>query len=217
LTPKDFLSPEARGQSFGYTCNRCLACCRHKSIQVNPYELAQLARGLGISTEEVRRRHTQEEQGVVLSQADDGACVFLGPAGCTVHPFRPLVCRLYPLGRVVGPESKEEFISVEPHPQSKGVYHQEGTIAQFLEAQNTAPFIRAADEYFLWFCQATDRLGEVEGEGDSAANALALLDIDSALSAFCGRANLPEPTDLEERKALHLKILYGALDEETEE
>lgn len=41
---------EARAEAFGYTCNRCTNCCRNKLIQVNPYEIARLARHKGVGT-----------------------------------------------------------------------------------------------------------------------------------------------------------------------
>ena len=212
-----FFSEEARAQAYGYNCNRCLVCCHDKHIQVNPYEVAQLARGLGLPTTEVQRRFTQGELGVALAQVEEGACVFLGPEGCTVHPFRPLVCRLYPLGRTIVPGEKEEFIHLDPHPESRGVYHTKGTIAEFLEAQDTARYIQAADEYFLWLCEATECLAALEGEGEQAANSCALLDIDAALAEYCKTHGKVEPTDIEDRKALHIEILYLALERSEEQ
>lgn len=33
-----------RDASFGYVCGRCSRCCQHKHIQLDPYEIARLAR-----------------------------------------------------------------------------------------------------------------------------------------------------------------------------
>ena len=59
-------------------------------------------------------------------ERDDGACGFLGEAGCTVHPDRPLVCRLYPLGRAVAPDRTETFAALTPDPETAGVYGADG-------------------------------------------------------------------------------------------
>jgi Fe-S-cluster containining protein len=46
-------------------------------------------------------RASYAENDATLRHNDDGACIFLGEAGCTVHSDRALVCRLFPLGREV--------------------------------------------------------------------------------------------------------------------
>src|SRR5215470_9862277 len=106
-------SAEARGsprsEAFDYVCRRCLKCCHHQRIQLNPYELARLARNLGLTTTEFRAAWTEHGDGLALRQTETGACVFLGSEGCTVHPDRPLVCRLYPLGRHVSADGSEAF------------------------------------------------------------------------------------------------------------
>lgn len=87
------------------TCTRLGVCCHGHQIWVNPWEVAELARGLGIAVREVRQRHL-DCRGTRL--AFDGpadsrgkhACRLYDPQrGCTVHPHRPLTCRMYPLGR----------------------------------------------------------------------------------------------------------------------
>src|ERR1700752_4896509 len=100
---------EPQSQVFGYKCHRCMRCCYDKRIQINPYESARLARNLGQTTTEFRSAWTEDGAGTVLKQTDTGACIFLGNDGCTVHPDRPLVCRLYPLGRRVRADGSESF------------------------------------------------------------------------------------------------------------
>lgn len=140
----------ARAQPFGYVCARCSRCCRGNRIQLNPYEAARLARRLGIGTREFRMRHTIEARGAELSREADGTCVLLGPYGCTVHADRPLVCRLYPLGRKVSAEGTESFHRLDGHPESDGRFDGHGTVGDYLEAQGAVPYMRAADAYFDW-------------------------------------------------------------------
>jgi uncharacterized protein len=209
--PKYF-SAEARAEPFGFVCSRCSHCCHDKLIQLNPYEIARLAANQGVGTAEFRKRFTQDGEGLHLARTEDGACVFLGPQGCTVHPDRPLVCRLYPLGRQITASGSERFVHVTPHPLSGGSFHTRGTIADFLAAQKVDDFIQAADDYFSWFCRAQEAMAEAGGgNSTSAADANELLDMDSAIAAHCLRTGEKAPSDMEERRRLHLAILDQAL------
>ncbi len=213
--PKDDVSEghhDPRQEPFGYVCRRCLNCCHHKRIQLNPYEVARMARNRGVSTTEFRGRWTVEGAGVALSQTPDGACVFLGPEGCGVHPDRPLVCRLYPLGRHVSSDGVERFSRVTPHPRSEGSLTRDGTIAAFLEEQGAGPFIAAADDYLAWMYDALNR---VEGAVDAAKSGPSgvdvvedILDMDAAIAEDCTLSGRPAPADIDDRKRLHLEILY---------
>jgi hypothetical protein len=52
-----------RAKAFGYLCGRCMRCCYHKGIQVNPYEVARLARRLGQTTTEFCATWTRDGAG----------------------------------------------------------------------------------------------------------------------------------------------------------
>ena len=203
----------ARAEAFGYVCNRCSLCCWHKIIQVNPYEVARLAQRLGVGTAEFRERWTQDGLGAHLTRTEDDSCSFLGPEGCTVHQDRPLVCRIYPLGRHVAADGTEAWSHVEPHPQTKGVYSTQGTVGDYVTTQGALPFMQAADEYASWIRRAYERLEALaDGDDEEAAQAADLLDIDAMISAHCGKTGETEPLDIEARKALHLSLLAGWLD-----
>lgn len=203
---------EARSEPFGYTCHACSRCCHHKLIQTNPYEVARLARNRGVSTGEFAARWTVDGQGTHLAQTADGACVFLGDEGCTVHPDRPLVCRLYPLGRRRMADGSEAWQHMEPHPETEGVYSRDGTIAGYLEQQDAQPFILAADAYAEWVNTAREKLaiGALDAPGE--AGDAGLPGIDEALEAWCAEHGEAAPAEIEKRKDLHLEILYELLE-----
>ncbi len=194
----------ARRQPFGYICRACNHCCPHKYIQVNPYEVAGLARHLGITTTEFHTVFT-ENRGAILKRDADNVCLFLTDYGCGVYPERPLVCRLYPLGRTLAPDGSEEWSRVAPHPESRGEYNEKGTIGAFVTAQGAEPFLQAADDYGEWVRIASIALGG----GDVAIPADGLIDMDAAIATYC--AGQPEPTDIEDRRRLHLEILYQTI------
>jgi Fe-S-cluster containining protein len=209
-------SSRPRDAAFGYVCRRCLKCCHHKNIQLNPYEVARLARNLGLTTSEFRAAWTDDSAGLVLRQTESGACVFLGNEGCTVHPDRPLVCRLYPLGRHIRADGGETFFPLEPHPDSRGTFTGTGTIAEFLISQDAHAFIETSDDYFRWLCAARTYVHESgESEVFSATDvevATDLLDVDTMIARHCATAGVEAPSELAARKALHLAILYQQLD-----
>jgi uncharacterized protein len=205
----------ARSDAFGYVCRRCSRCCYDKRIQVNPYEIARLARSQSQSTSEFSAASTIDGLGTELRRKEDGSCVFLVPGGCQVHDDRPLVCRLYPLGRRIHVDGSESYTTVEGHPQSKGEFTNKSTIAEYISEQEAGPFIDAADGYFRWICSARSQLGP---EADPyilrttpKAIHIELLDMDSSVATYCSANGLSEPTDLEDRRQLHLQLLYEAL------
>jgi len=86
------------------TCVRGGGCCHAQHIPVTPWEIAVLARSLGTSASVARDRCTVDGGTRLRSDGASDAhgrpgCSLLGPQGCTVHPSRPLACRLFPLGR----------------------------------------------------------------------------------------------------------------------
>jgi hypothetical protein len=199
--------PMSSDTRFSYHCTRCNSCCVDKRIQVNPYEIARLARNRGVSTAAARDAFTDNG---ALRRHDDGRCVFLGEQGCTVHPDRPLVCRLFPLGRVIDAAGKVHFVRYpDPH-AARGEFGEDGVVQDYLAAQGAPPFIAAADAYFGFFCRANDRL-----RADTPIDAEAgrdLLDIDSEVAAACAERGIEEPDDLDERMRIHIELLDAALD-----
>lgn len=156
---------------------------------------------------------------MALAARDDGACVFLGEEGCSVHPDRPLACRLYPLGHSITRSGEERFNRIELEPDTAGETTADGTIAAFLERQHAGPYMAAARGYFDFLCDAQAWLeGAPDGEvatslADSAELAAELIDMDRAIAVHCDTRGEPEPADLDDRLALHLRILRQRLDE----
>jgi len=145
--------------AFMYACHRCLRCCSHKRIHVNPYEVYRLARHLGMSTTEFLTAHTICG-GTELARREDERCVFLTENGCGVHADRPLVCRLYPLGRHVVLGDTATYHLTETHPESAGVFGETGTVESFLASQGAGPFEEAADRYFALLLRISAAMAE---------------------------------------------------------
>jgi Fe-S-cluster containining protein len=133
-----------RDSPFSYACHACNRCCCNKAIRVSPYEILRLARYLCIPTTQFIENHT-EAGGTVLRSTENGDCGFLGERGCSVHPDRPLACRIYPLARWVSPDGEESFGHLTPHPKTKGVYGISGTVQDYLDHQQLAPFFEMSE------------------------------------------------------------------------
>ena len=171
---------QGRGAAFSYQCRACSRCCYGRRIQINPYEIARLSRGLGITTTEVISRFTVDG-GTALATRPDFSCTFLGPKGCTVHADRPLVCRLYPLGRAVDAAGNEAFVKLEPHPETEGVYGADGTVNSYLESQSVAAYIAAADRYFAVYTLLVSNGGDRDDEPGLDIDPGAFIDADLAV------------------------------------
>ncbi|MDP3907122.1 YkgJ family cysteine cluster protein [Novosphingobium sp.] len=201
----------ARTEPFAFRCAACSRCCHHKIIQTNPYEIAQLAALKGVTARAFRERWTEGGAGTALARTEADVCVFLGEQGCTVHPARPLVCRLYPLGRRRAGDGTEHWLQLDPHPLSGGTFGGDGTIADYVEAQQAQPFIAAADAYAEWVNAARDVLGQLPDGDAGGAAVFELLDLDAAIAAHCAQAGVAEPGEPAKRLDMHIALLYAEL------
>ena len=89
-------------------CEGCSACCRGmgNSVVLDPYDVWRLEQGLGVSFSSMIGKQVMLSvvDGLVLPSINmenqTGACPFLNTQGrCSIHVFRPGICRLFPLGR----------------------------------------------------------------------------------------------------------------------
>jgi Fe-S-cluster containining protein len=135
-----------RADQFNYACNQCGLCCRDQVITLSPYDVIRIARAAGIATGDAVRRYTLR-RGSILKFTDQRTCVALDGARCTLHHGRPLACRLYPLGLQRDPHGSETFVRLAPAAGSRGVYGQDGTVAEFLDAQGVDEYLRGIGQY----------------------------------------------------------------------
>lgn len=89
-----------------YDCQNCPSyCCSYPRIEVTKADVRRLARHMGVSEAEARRRYTKQgwtkRERVLRHQKDEvfgSVCRFLDTETrlCTVHKARPGVCRAHP-------------------------------------------------------------------------------------------------------------------------
>lgn len=90
-------------------CSGCHACCEHmeQTILLDPLDVFNMEKGLsaGFETLLLRGIDLKVFEGVILPVLRmDGVeerCSFLDSEGrCSIHAYRPGICRLFPLGRI---------------------------------------------------------------------------------------------------------------------
>jgi Fe-S-cluster containining protein len=196
------------GSPFFFKCQVCGVCCSNKAIRISPYEALRLARSLKISTSEFLRAHT-EEGGTVLRNKPDGTCVFLNPRGCGVHPDRPLVCRLFPLGQITDKRGKLRYASMPLHPDCLGLFDTDGTVESYLESQGTGPYFHYDRVYAGLDKMLREKLSAPRGPaGMPSPSFLSLwLDVEASVASYCGLGNGTAPQDLDELVTLHIRAL----------
>ena len=99
----------------------CSACCRGmgSSILLDPLDAARLSIGTdktfeGMVNEEIELTMTD---GVILPalrlSGEEESCPFLNEKGrCSIHAYRPGICRIFPLGRYYEEDSFRYFLQV---------------------------------------------------------------------------------------------------------
>ena len=101
-------------------CSGCHACCTGMgdSITLDPYDIYRLEKGLGMGFDELLADHLELRvaDGVILpclKMGQNDACSFLNSEGrCSIHPHRPGICRLFPLGRIYENDTHGYFLQV---------------------------------------------------------------------------------------------------------
>lgn len=163
----------------------------------------------------------------MLQTREDRSCVFLDERGCSVHPDRPLACRIYPLARWTDPDGNESFGHLEPHPQTAGVYGDKGTVADYLAAQGLAPYFAMGDRYGALYERMVALLERLEpdeserraerraeiNEMEAGTIATSFFDVDATVSEYCRARNLAVPTEIDDLIDFHIRAVNAWLDE----
>ena len=130
-------------------CEGCSACCRGmgSSIVLDPMDIYRLSAGLHQTFEEMLASGSVElnvVDGVVLPNlkmsGDEERCQFLDEAGrCGIHPHRPGICRLFPLGRVYEDGSFRYFLQIH---ECKKDNRTKVKVKKWLDTPNAARYER---------------------------------------------------------------------------
>ncbi len=119
-TANDMVKADCNG------CKNCSVCCHGmgSSIVLDPYDFFILSNHLSLSFEAMLDKYIELNivDGVILPNlkmtgASDEKCVFLGDDNrCSIHPYRPSICRIFPLGRLYENGSFSYILQVKECP-----------------------------------------------------------------------------------------------------
>lgn len=103
-------------------CQGCSSCCRRmgNSIILDPLDVFRITKGLQKQLTELVNDQLELNvvDGVILPNlrmaGEAEACAFLdGDGRCSIHAFRPGICRLFPLGRYYENGSFKYFLQTD--------------------------------------------------------------------------------------------------------
>ncbi|MGN0161711.1 MAG: YkgJ family cysteine cluster protein [Lachnospiraceae bacterium] len=128
-------------------CKGCSACCRGmgNSIVLDPWDIDHLTKALGKNSalESLMAAGKVElnvVEGVILPNISmkQEACGFLNEEGrCTIHTYRPGICRLFPLGRYYENGSFSYFLQVH---ECRNTNRSKVKVKQWIDVENPAAY-----------------------------------------------------------------------------
>lgn len=129
--------------TFTFECKMCGSCCRKRSepIILTGLDIFRVAQALDKPIGEVLEKHTEFVLGrdshlpiFVLKERLDGSCSLLRKGKCMVQHKKPVVCALFPLGRMY--DARNQQIQYFLQPNACGVGNANGrvwTLQEWLE------------------------------------------------------------------------------------
>lgn len=102
-------------------CKGCSACCKGmgSSIILDPLDVFRIMSNLGLTFEQllIDKIELNVVDGIILPNlkmiGPNEHCTFLNAEGrCSIHSFRPGICRLFPLGRYYKDDTFYYFLQV---------------------------------------------------------------------------------------------------------
>lgn len=113
--------------TFHFSCKHCGRCCIDRvgpdSIILNPYDIFRIAKHLGESTKDIIKDYTEIILGTdsklplaiatSYMEGDTVICRFQSEGSCTIQDFKPSVCSLYPLGRMIRVDNESNNLDIE--------------------------------------------------------------------------------------------------------
>ncbi len=106
-------------------CAGCSVCCKDmgESVILDPWDIYQLTTNLQCSMQQLLQKELElgVADGILLPhlsmRGEQVCCSFLNEEGrCSIHAFRPGLCRLFPLGRKYGDSSFQYFVQIHECP-----------------------------------------------------------------------------------------------------
>ncbi len=171
-------------------CSGCHACCcgMGDSITLDPYDVYRLEKGLSKSFEELLSEHLElrvadgiilpclkmssdgasVREGTITSSEQTGHCTFLDENGrCSIHSYRPGICRLFPLGRIFENGSHKYFLQVNECLKERQTKIK---IKKWIDTQDIGKYEAYIDRWHYFIKSIADRAAEMPEDQLKAVN-----------------------------------------------
>lgn len=167
ITKKMDLAAKEKGMvpiplgKFRFTCDRCGKCCENGTvITLKPFDILSISKATNKTTTELfendyfhgYRGKDSGFPGCTLNTTP--VCVFKKNNQCGIYEFRPLQCRLFPIGEILAPfdidniNSYEQRFYVHKNCSSIPIERQKNyTVNEWIKQQNVEPSLNYAREW----------------------------------------------------------------------
>ena len=158
-----------QGDTFEFKCDKRGDCCRNRDenpILLSVYDVFKLRQHLGVSGREFAEKYGQTILGgqshiplmilrnIWIENGEDRShCVFLKENECSVYKSRPLVCRMYPVGRATDSESNSYFFLTNTEGCCQSGCGKEHTIEDWLKTSKVEPYLEWNDRFNKLYMQ----------------------------------------------------------------
>ena len=164
-------------------CKGCSACCQGmgSSIVLDPLDVYRLCQNLGLSFEQLLagKLELQVVDGIVLPNLKmDGEkekCAFLNEEGrCSIHAFRPGICRLFPLGRYYENGSFQYFLQVH---ECKNENRTKVKVRKWIDTPDVAKYERFVSEWHYFLLDLQENLQNEASEEERKRVSMGILKV----------------------------------------
>ena len=88
-----------------YKCKQCGECCRVRGVPLTLFDIERIEKN---TEKEFALYDISRKKFVIEKRIWDNGCVFLDDRSCAIHEYKPLICRLFPLGVFYNPLSESD-------------------------------------------------------------------------------------------------------------
>lgn len=151
-------------------CEGCSDCCggMGNSVILDPMDLFRLSEGTGLAFEALMEDKIELSvvDGIILPNlkmsSGEETCAFLNPEGrCGIHPYRPGICRLFPLGRYYDREARtfRYFLQVHecPMPNKTKV-----KVEKWMDTPNLSRYERFINDWHYFLEDVQEQLAQAD-------------------------------------------------------
>ena len=153
-------------------CKGCSACCQGmgSSIVLDPLDVYRLCQNLGLTFEQLfaEKLELQVVDGIVLPNLKMGGekeqCAFLNEEGrCSIHAFRPGICRLFPLGRYYENGSFQYFLQIH---ECKNQNRTKVKVRKWIDTPDVARYEKFVADWHYFLLDLQENLQKMTNENE---------------------------------------------------